>query len=338
MSARLSLMRLPEGEGMPLPAYAHAGDAAFDVSAAVPADAPVAIAPGARVAVPTGFRVRVADGHELELRPRSGSAIRHGLTLINSPATIDASYRGHVMVLLVNLGSETVTVSRGDRVAQGIVRPVAVAEIVEDAAAFDEASTRGERGFGSTGVGASTRLPGPTRDGLVTRARVDGLATAAMRVHAAGDVASARRGGGSPEHDDQPVDGVAASVRGDGLATAAVRVHAAYDEAPDREEAAAVRVHAAWEGAPTGDGGPGSGAAGGSPRLADVTEADLEASASLDDLDEAALAIQRRAGVEDGGGAAMALDPETWAGAGRETRVAMLRAWLRLEADLARPR
>jgi len=138
---------LPHGEGLALPSYESAGAAGADVRAAV--DEPVVIAPGERVAVPTGLILEIPDGWEGQVRPRSGLALRRGLTVVNAPGTVDSDYRGELKVLLVNLDDEAVTVDRGDRVAQLVVAPVTRADFVP---ADDlEATVRGTGGFGSTG-------------------------------------------------------------------------------------------------------------------------------------------------------------------------------------------
>jgi len=123
--------------------------AGLDLLAAVPSAGPVTIAPGARTLVPTGLAIALPEGYEAQVRPRSGLAARDGLTILNSPGTIDADYRGEIQVLLVNLGSESVVVSRGMRIAQLVIAPVVRAHIVE-AASLDKTS-RGSGGFGSTG-------------------------------------------------------------------------------------------------------------------------------------------------------------------------------------------
>lgn len=138
---------LPHGAGLPLPAYQSAGAAGLDIRAAL--DAPVTLATGARALVPSGLRIAVPDGHEGQVRARSGLAWRQGLAVLNAPGTIDADYRGELKVLLVNLGQEPVTLSRGDRIAQLVIAPVVQAEIT--AVADLDATERGESGFGSTG-------------------------------------------------------------------------------------------------------------------------------------------------------------------------------------------
>ena len=142
-------MRLPHGADLPLPQYQSALAAGLDLVAAVPADAPLELAPGARALVPTGIAIALPPGYEGQVRPRSGLAARHGITVLNAPGTIDADYRGEVMVLLINLGAEPFTVTRGMRIAQLIVAPVVRASI-EEVAELDP-TARGLGGFGSTG-------------------------------------------------------------------------------------------------------------------------------------------------------------------------------------------
>ncbi|HSD92581.1 MAG TPA: dUTP diphosphatase [Methyloceanibacter sp.] len=149
MSVILRVKRLPHGEALPLPAYQSAHAAGLDIVAAVPQDAPVTLGPGARALIPTGFALELPVGYEAQVRPRSGLAIRHGVTLLNSPGTIDADYRGELMVVMVNHGSEPFPVRRGDRIAQLVIAPVAAVEIAEVAALGGTA--RGQGGFGSTG-------------------------------------------------------------------------------------------------------------------------------------------------------------------------------------------
>ena len=143
------ILRLPHGQGLPLPSYQSALAAGFDLIAALPADGPLTIAPGGRALVPTGIAIALPAGAEAQVRPRSGLAVRHGLTVLNSPGTIDADYRGEVQVLLVNLGGESVAVTRGMRIAQMVIAPVARAHL-GDVVALDE-TERGAGGFGSTG-------------------------------------------------------------------------------------------------------------------------------------------------------------------------------------------
>ena len=138
---------LPHARGLDLPGYATAGAAGMDVSAAI--DAPFELAPHARFAVPTGLRVAIPDGHEIQVRPRSGLALHHGLTVANAPGTIDCDYRGEIKVLLVNLGDAPVTVTRGMRIAQLVVAPVTRGEW-RAVPSLDD-TPRGGGGFGSTG-------------------------------------------------------------------------------------------------------------------------------------------------------------------------------------------
>ena len=144
----IDAVRLPHGEGLPLPAYATAGAAGMDVVAAV--HAPLMLAPGARAAVPTGLTIAIPDGFEVQVRPRSGLALNHGVTVANAPGTIDSDYRGEVKVILVNLGDAAFTVERGMRIAQLVVAPVTRMGFAEVASL--DATARGAGGFGSTGA------------------------------------------------------------------------------------------------------------------------------------------------------------------------------------------
>ena len=138
---------LPAAEGLPLPAYETEGAAGLDLRAAVAE--PVVLAPGARALIPTGLRLGLPPGYEGQVRPRSGLALKHGLTLLNTPGTIDCDYRGDVGVILINLGPEPFTIQRGDRIAQLIIAPVVQAEF--EVVAELSATSRGAGGFGSTG-------------------------------------------------------------------------------------------------------------------------------------------------------------------------------------------
>jgi len=145
----IQITRLPHGQDLPLPAYQSAHAAGMDLIAAVPANAPLTLLPGARALVPTGIAIALPEGAEAQVRPRSGLAIKHGLTVLNAPGTIDADYRGEVQVLLVNLGGDTVTLARGMRIAQLVVATVARAKLHEVATLSQ--TSRGTGGFGSTG-------------------------------------------------------------------------------------------------------------------------------------------------------------------------------------------
>jgi dUTP pyrophosphatase len=145
------ILRLPHAEGLPLPAYQSMQAAGLDLLAAVSDAAPVRLAPGERALVPTGLVIALPHGTEAQVRPRSGLAVRHGITLLNTPGTIDADYRGEIQVIMVNLGHEAFVVTRGMRIAQLIVAPVTRAHLVEVAALDD--TPRGAGGFGSTGAG-----------------------------------------------------------------------------------------------------------------------------------------------------------------------------------------
>lgn len=148
MSVELAFRALPHFGELPLPAYATAGAAGMDIVAAVTED--LVLAPGGRSAVPTGLSMAVPAGHEVQVRPRSGLALRHGVTVANAPGTIDSDYRGEVKILLVNLGDADFTVSRGMRIAQIVLAPVTRADpkLVEE---LDD-TARGSGGFGSTGL------------------------------------------------------------------------------------------------------------------------------------------------------------------------------------------
>lgn len=148
MTATIRVVRLPHGEGLPLPSYATAGAAAMDLLAAV--SAPVVVPPGGRELIPTGLAVALPPGHELQVRPRSGLALRHGIVLPNSPGTIDEDYRGEVQVIVLNAGDAPFTVERGMRIAQAVLAPVLRAAW-QEVEALDETG-RGEGGFGSTGL------------------------------------------------------------------------------------------------------------------------------------------------------------------------------------------
>lgn len=145
MSVRVEVRRLPHGAGLPLPAYATAGAAGMDVVSAED----VTIAPGARHAVATGLALAIPEGYEIQVRPRSGLALKHGISVPNTPGTIDSDYRGELKVILINLGTEPFAIQRGDRVAQLVLAPVVQAAWGEVAEL--DATTRGEGGFGSTG-------------------------------------------------------------------------------------------------------------------------------------------------------------------------------------------
>jgi dUTP pyrophosphatase len=147
----LRVMRLPHGAGLPLPAYQSELAAGVDLLAAVPADAPVTLRPGERAMIPTGIAIALPPGIEGQIRPRSGLALRHGITVLNSPGTIDADYRGEIQVILVNLGGDSYTVERGGRIAQ-LVLGATMQAVICEVASLDE-TTRGVRGFGSTGTG-----------------------------------------------------------------------------------------------------------------------------------------------------------------------------------------
>lgn len=145
----LGIVRLPHGERLDLPSYATAGAAGMDLRAAVAEDGPLTIEPGARALVPTGFVFEIPEGFEGQIRPRSGLALKNGVTCLNTPGTIDWDYRGEVQVLLINHGEQIFSVTRGMRIAQFVLAPVTHAAIEERDLASD--TSRGAGGFGSTG-------------------------------------------------------------------------------------------------------------------------------------------------------------------------------------------
>jgi dUTP diphosphatase len=148
-SNEVRVLRLPHGHDLPLPAYQSDHAAGLDLFAAVPVDAPATLAAGARALIPTGLAIALAPGHEAQVRPRSGLAARHGVTVLNAPGTIDADYRGEIQVLLINLGNESVAITRGMRIAQLVIATVARVALRE-VSSLDQ-TARGTGGFGSTG-------------------------------------------------------------------------------------------------------------------------------------------------------------------------------------------
>ena len=147
-SLYVDVLQLSHGEGLPLPTYHSAHAAGLDLLAAVAEDAPLTIAPGARALVPTGIAIALPAGHEAQVRPRSGLAVRHGLTVLNAPGTIDADYRGEIQVLLVNHGEAAVEIARGMRIAQLVIAPVVQVQL-RSVVTLNE-TPRGTGGFGST--------------------------------------------------------------------------------------------------------------------------------------------------------------------------------------------
>lgn len=146
---RVDVQRLPHGEGLPLPAYQTEHAAGLDLLAAVPDQAPMTLAPGERALVPTGLAIALPEGFEGQVRPRSGLALKHGVTVLNAPGTIDADYRGEVSVILINHGTEAFIVRRGERIAQLVVAPVSRAQFAIAVALTG--TSRSSGGFGSTG-------------------------------------------------------------------------------------------------------------------------------------------------------------------------------------------
>jgi len=145
----VQVLPLPHFAGLDLPAYETAGSAGMDVRAAVPDREPMVLAPGQRAMVPTGLSVAIPEGYEIQVRPRSGLAAKHGLTCLNTPGTIDSDYRGEIKVILINLGAEPFTIQRGERIAQLVLAPVTRLAWLQ----VDQLSetARGAGGFGSTG-------------------------------------------------------------------------------------------------------------------------------------------------------------------------------------------
>jgi len=149
MTIRVELTQLPHGEGLALPAYQTAHAAGLDLPAAVPEDHSLTLLPGRSALVPTGFMIALPEGYEAQVRPRSGLAAKHGVTVLNAPGTVDADYRGEISVLLINHGAEPFTIKRGERIAQMVIAPVARAELV--AVSELSSTARGSGGYGSTG-------------------------------------------------------------------------------------------------------------------------------------------------------------------------------------------
>ena len=148
-AVRIEIRQLPHGEGLALPSYQSAHAAGLDLLAAVPDDAPVMLAPGKFAVIPTGLTIALPPGYEAQIRPRSGLAAKHGITVLNSPGTVDADYRGEIGVLLINHGATPFSIRRGERIAQMVIAAVATAEFVSVASL--SATERGSGGFGSTG-------------------------------------------------------------------------------------------------------------------------------------------------------------------------------------------
>jgi dUTP pyrophosphatase len=146
---KVDIRQLPHGEGLALPAYQSAHAAGLDLLAAVPEDAPLILSPGQRALVPTGLTIALPPGYEAQVRPRSGLAAKHGVTVLNAPGTVDADYRGEIGVLLINHGDAPFPIRRGERIAQLVIASVVQAELVP--AASLSATERGAGGFGSTG-------------------------------------------------------------------------------------------------------------------------------------------------------------------------------------------
>ena len=149
LTLKVEIRQWPHGEGLALPAYQSAHAAGLDLLAAVPEGSPLVLLPGARALVPTGLSIALPPGYEAQVRPRSGLAAKHGVTVLNTPGTIDADYRGEIGVLLINHGEAAFAIRRGERIAQIVIAAVARAELV--AVGSLSATKRGDGGFGSTG-------------------------------------------------------------------------------------------------------------------------------------------------------------------------------------------
>jgi dUTP pyrophosphatase len=166
---RVGVVRLAHGRSLPLPAYQTKGAAGLDLLAALDVQAPMTLAPGARVLVPTGLIIELPPGYEAQVRPRSGLALNYGVTVLNSPGTIDCDYRGEVRVILANLGQAPFEIRRGERIAQLVVSPVTHAELIEVIAVTE--TMRGAGGFGSTGKSGAkengrSRKPAPEKKSI----------------------------------------------------------------------------------------------------------------------------------------------------------------------------
>ena len=161
MTVEVGVRRLPHAAGLELPAYQSLGAAGVDLLAALPEESTIVLEPGARDLIPTGLVLALPEGYEAQVRPRSGLAHRHGVTVLNAPGTIDWDYRGEVQVLLINHGQEPFAIRRGTRIAQMVLAPVArlMWSDVEPGATL-----RGTGGFGSTGIGAVASVSGPDSD------------------------------------------------------------------------------------------------------------------------------------------------------------------------------
>ena len=148
-AVNVEIRQLPHGEGLALPAYQSAYAAGLDLLAAVPGDAPMILAPGKHALIPTGLTIALPAGYEAQVRPRSGLAAKHGITVLNSPGTVDADYRGEISVLLINHGDAPFPIQRGERIAQMVIAPVSRVELIPTTTL--SATERGGGGFGSTG-------------------------------------------------------------------------------------------------------------------------------------------------------------------------------------------
>ncbi len=166
---KVKVCRLIHATGLPLPAYQTADSSGLDLIAAVAEDGPVTLSPGGRVLVPTGLIFELPRGSEAQVRPRSGLAAKYGVTVLNSPGTIDADYRGEVSVILINHGSEPFTIRRGERIAQMVIATVVQAKLIETSALSQ--TKRGAGGFGSTGTAQQKRGMGKKKSKTIARSK-----------------------------------------------------------------------------------------------------------------------------------------------------------------------
>jgi dUTP pyrophosphatase len=164
---KVRIAQLPHAKGLPLPAYQTAHASGFDLVAAVPANTPHVLKPGQHGLVPTGLVFEIPAGMEIQVRPRSGLALKHGVTVLNSPGTIDSDYRGEVQVILINLGTAAFEIVRGERIAQAILAPIVHAKLRLKSKLSETA--RGAGGFGSTGVASKSAAPASAKPRRVAK-------------------------------------------------------------------------------------------------------------------------------------------------------------------------
>lgn len=176
---RVRVLQMPHAKGLPLPAYQSDGAAGMDLLAAVPENEPLVLSPGSHALVPTGLKLELPKGMEAQVRPRSGLALKHGITVLNSPGTVDSDYRGEVGVILINLSRQPFTIGRGERIAQLVMAAVSQARL-EVAQAISE-TVRGAGGFGSTGTKGRKKKPIPANPKSAQRADLQAQRTRRKR-------------------------------------------------------------------------------------------------------------------------------------------------------------